>query len=354
MQKQIIIKDKENWDEIIDSFPNRDVYFTYDYFKPFKLNGDGSPYLYYFECEEGRVAYPFMLRDISDTDDFSEILEKDKYFDITSAYGYGGPLYDKIIGKNNLEGKFQEQFTKFCKEKDIISQFDRFHPLIENHKLFKGYSELLPIRKTVHINLIDEDTIWKNIDSKCRNKIRKAKRNNVKVVVKDNLETICKFIDIYNTTMKRNDASTYYFFNNNFFQETIKALGNKVMMVNAYYENEIIASSLIMKDNKYLHYHFSGANPKYRNLQANNLLLWEVSKWGSQNGYEEFHLGGGYESDTDSLYKFKKSFSKLADLDFYIGKKIHDVDNYNYLQDIWNKANKDKDENTFFPAYRSR
>ena len=86
-------------------------------------------------------------------------------------------------------------------------------------------------------------------------------------------------------------------------------------------------------------------------MQANNLLLYEVAKWGNENGYEIFHLGGGYESDSDSLYKFKKSFSKLEDNDFYIGKKIHNVRIYNYLTEIVNEAKLNK--STFFPEYRN-
>ena len=184
--------------------------------------------------------------------------------------------------------------------------------------------------------------------------IRKAEKNNVKIVINDNTDTVNDFIHIYNLTMNKNDASDYYYFNDDFFPTTLRELGKKVMMVNAYHEEEIIASSLIMKHNKYIHYHFSGANPEYRKLQANNLLLYEVAKWGNKNGYEQFHLGGGYESNHDSLYKFKKSFSKLEDLNFHIGKKIHNTGDYNYLKDLWNELKGYNETNNFFPEYRDR
>ena len=180
--------------------------------------------------------------------------------------------------------------------------------------------------------------------------IRKAKKNKVIIVLEDDIKTINDFKKIYISTMDRNDATKYYYFNDNFFNDTINSLDKNLFIANAYYGNKIIASSLIMRHSKYLHYHCSGALREYRKLQANNLLLYEVAKWGNENGYEKFHLGGGYESESDSLYKFKKSFSKLEDNDFYIGKKIHNIELYNNLTAIVNETKTDK--SSFFPEYR--
>ncbi len=353
MFKEEIIKDKETWNKVIEGFISKDIYFIYNYFIPFKNNGDGEHILYYFECEYGKVAYPFMLRDIADSRNLKGKIEENKYFDISSAYGYGGPLYESYEGNRNikkLQKEFFKSFSNYCNKENIISQFDRFHPLIKNHDFFEGYSEVLPIRKTVYMDVSDEEKMWSNLESKCRNMIRKAKKKGVSVVLEDDMETLKDFKEIYNSTMDKNDASEYYYFNDDFFDDTVNYLGKNVFIVNAYYEDMIIASSLIMRYDKYLHYHFSGALREYRKIPANNLLLYEVAKWGTENGYEIFHLGGGYESEKDSLYKFKKSFSKLEDNDFYIGNNIHKKEIYYYLTQIVNME-KPK-ESSFFPEYR--
>lgn len=355
MFKEQIIKDKETWDKIVEDFTIKDVYFTYNYFVPFQKNGDGEPVLYYFECEYGKVAYAFMLRDIAMCENFKGKIEINKHFDISSVYGYGGPLYECYKDNDsiqNLKIAFFKSFSKYCFSANIISQFDRFHPLINNHTFFNGYYEIVPIRKTVYMALCDKNKIWLNIESKCRNMIRKAEKNNVCIVLEDDIKTIEDFKKIYNSTMDRNKASEYYYFNDNFFPDIINYLGKNVFIANAYYEDKIIASSLIMRYGKYLHYHFSGALKEYRQLQANNLLLYEVAKWGNENGYEIFHLGGGYESEKDSLYKFKKSFSKLEDNNFYIGKKIHNQVQCDVLRGILSENN--SEESSFFPAYRKR
>jgi len=85
MLKEEIIEDKENWNSIIEQFPNNDIYFLKDYFIPFKKNGDGKPVLYYFKNNYGKVAYPFMLNDIADNENFKNMIPKNKYFDIKSA-----------------------------------------------------------------------------------------------------------------------------------------------------------------------------------------------------------------------------------------------------------------------------
>ncbi|HOO29186.1 MAG TPA: peptidoglycan bridge formation glycyltransferase FemA/FemB family protein, partial [Lachnospiraceae bacterium] len=224
-----------------------------------------------------------MLRDIADFKNLKGKIEKGKYFDISSAYGYGGPLYE-TDNLSELKHEFFEIFTKYCADNNIITQFDRFHPLLDNHHFFEGYSELYKIRKTVHIDLKDEDTIWSGMDPKCRNMIRKAEKNLVEIVLDDEKETLSEFTRLYQGTMQRNGTSDYYFFSDKFFSDTISNLGENIMIANARFDNRIIASALFMKSENYLHYHFSGSDPEYRNLQANSLLLYKAALYGLENG----------------------------------------------------------------------
>ncbi len=348
-----VVKNKERWNCIIQKFSKKDIYFYYGYFSPFKNNGDGKPILYYFECEYGKVAYTFMLRDIGESSNLKDKVEIDKYFDITSVYGYGGPLFEVSEDNcdlNMLKKRFYKAFSNYCKRTNIISQFDRFHPLIKNYSFFDGYSQLINIRKTVGLELVDENTILENMKANCKKNIRRAKKSDVKVVIENDFKTLPTFITIYNSTMKRNEAVDYYFFNDNFFEDTVENLKENLLIANAYYKDKIIVSALIMTNGEYLHYHFAGGLREYSSVRGNNLLIFEVAKWGSENGYKYFHLGGGYESENDSLYRFKKTFSKIEDNDYYIGKKIHDRHMYNTLNNIVN--NSKPDETNYFPQYR--
>jgi hypothetical protein len=344
-----VITKKDAWNELVESFENNDVYFKYGYFVPFSNYGDGEPNLFYFESDSGKVAYPYMLRDIADCPNLIGKIEKGIYFDISSAYGYGGPHYE-TDNLPKLKSEFFETFSRYCAEKNIISQFDRFHPILKNHLFFDGYSELAQIRKTVHIDSTDNDTIFANIDPKCRNMIRKAEKSDLDVVLDDDKGTLDDFINLYQATMKRNGTTEYYFFSEKFFNDTIINLGKNIIITNAYFENKIIASALFMKNKKILHYHFSGSDPEYRNLQANSLLLHKTALYGLENGIKKFHLGGGFESEKDSLYKFKKSFNRNEPNDFFIGRKIHNFDSYKELTNI---SGNDNSESKYFPKYRA-
>lgn len=351
MPNSKIIKDEEIWNRTISNFPNSDVYFLYNYFIPFSNFGDGEPQLFYFESEYGSVAYPFMLRDIADSKNIKGKILKDRYFDISSAYGYGGPLYTSNTSDSceSLKQEFFLFFSEYCVTNNIISQFDRFHPLLKNHKFFEGYSELAQIRKTVHIDLTDHDTIWNNMESKCRQMIRKAQKNNVTTEIDFEMKTLEDFKNIYQSTMTNNEANDYYLFDDRFYDDTVKHLKENAFIINAFLDDIIIASILVLHSNKYIHGHLGGALQQYKYLQPTSLLYYEIAKWGCEKGLKCFHVGGGYESDCDSLYQFKKTFNRNDPNEFYIGKRIHNLDKYNELVTISGNAN---NESSFFPKYR--
>lgn len=81
-------------------------------------------------------------------------------------------------------------------------------------------------------------------------------------------------------------------------------------MFYAEYNNEIIAMSIILLANKRMHYHLSGVKYEFRPLAPTNLLLYEAALWGSKQGFESFHLGGGLKSSEDGLFKFKQAFNR--------------------------------------------
>jgi lipid II:glycine glycyltransferase (peptidoglycan interpeptide bridge formation enzyme) len=96
------------------------------------------------------------------------------------------------------------------------------------------------------------------------------------------------------------------------------------------------------------HYHLSGTLRDYMSYGANNLGLYEIALDLCKNGCKSFHLGGGYGGDSSPLLKFKRSFNKNGDLDFYIGKRIFNQEEYDEVC----KAVGIEDKTGFFPAYR--
>jgi len=346
MLEVLTLKESDKWDQIVKTFKDYDVYYLSGYSKGFYIHGDGEPLLFYYEDSEVKGINVVIKRDIAKEEKLESFIEKDKYFDLTSPYGYGGWI---IEGAGNIDNLINE-YTMWCKEHGIISEVTRFHPILQNQEKVRNEYNVMDLGKTISMSLDSEELIWNNIHSKNRNVIRKAMKNNV-VIKKDNSkECFDVFMNIYNQTMNRDNAENYYYFKEEFYDSIRNDLMDNVDVYYAEYDNKVIASSIILKANNRLSYHLSGSLREYGSLAATNLLLYEVALWGSKNGYKTFHLGGGLGSKEDNLFAFKRAFNKNEDYQYSIGRRI-------FNQEIYDKLVSYRDKSTlrdkFFPLYRA-
>ena len=198
------------------------------------------------------------------------------------------------------------------------------------------------------MKLDNPEQIWNDMEGRCRTSIRKALNNNLVVRSGFSREMFDEFKKIYLETMKRDDADEYYYFNEKFFDSIYENLGGFAKVFTVYLNDIPISSSIVMFNGTSAHYHLSGTLSEYMKFGANNLVLYRIALELCENGCKTFHLGGGYGGDSSPLLKFKRSFNKFGDLDFYIAKKIYNQKMYDYLC-----AEKDVVvDSTFFPAYR--
>ena len=275
-----------------------------------------------------------MMSDIAQDSKFKGILEENKFFDLETPYGYGGPLYDFTITEQS-KLCFMKQMTAYAVETGIISQFVRFHPLLMNHETAKGIFETRYLHDTVYIDTRSEDTIVKNMDSKNRNMIRKAIKNGVQIIRKD-ISEYHDFLPIYKETMIKDKATDYYFFDEDYFKAQMNLKDNACFLY-AVQEGKPIAGAIMYYNDKFMHYHLAGTHTVYRKFAPSNLLLYEAACWANKVGIEKFHLGGGM-SQEDNLFGFKKQFNKNGRLPFVIGRTVFDENKYNELLQLRKKA----------------
>lgn len=345
MLKVFNVEQSEEWDKIVRSFNNYDTYWLSGYVKAFKIHGDGEPLLFFYEDNDIRGMNVVMKRDVAHDSRFHGKIEANKYFDFATPYGYGG----WVIEGSETDSLFKS-YEDWCETNGVISEFVRFHPVLENHKMCAGSYEIIALGKTVVMDLYSPETIWSNIHSKNRNMIRKAKKNGITIYSGHYPEIFSVFRDIYNSTMDKDNAEDYYYFSERFYESILYDLPYNAQVFYAVYEHKIIAASIILAANGYLNYHLSGSLREYSNLAPTNLLLYEVALWGCANGYKSLYLGGGVGSGEDSLYKFKKAFYRLDDFKrFHIGKKIFIPEKYVELVNLRGPI-----ESSFFPRYRAQ
>lgn len=332
------------WNTCVKSFQNWDIYYLNEYAYSFMLHGDGEPLLIYYEDKTSRFCYVVMKRDISNFEKFKGYLSPNAWYDLETPYGYGGPLSDTSISDASQK-QFETELYQYCHDNHIVSQFVRFHPLLLNHQLLSHVIETRYLRDTIYMDTTTPDLILNNMDSKNRNMVRKAKKNNVTIIKKDITE-FQDFIPMYDETMKKNHADEYYTFPITYFN-SLKQLKNNACIFYALYENKPISGSIMFFNEKYMHYHLSGSHNEYRKYSPGNLLLYEAACWASKKGIKKFHLGGGMLPD-DTLFGFKKQFNKNGRSPFVVGRTIFDKKTYHELVMLRKKLDSDFDENNDF------
>lgn len=335
----------ERWNAIVRTFPNYDVYYLSGYVKAFQLHGDGEPLLFYYEGNDLRGINVVMKRDIANDPHFAGKIPENTYFDFATPYGYGGWLLEGDGDPTPL----YLAYTDWSSKNQIVSEFVRFHPVLQNQSRAHNFYEVVPLGNTIAMDLTSPEAIWANLTSKNRNMIRKARKFGIKIYSGRCPVLYETFREIYNATMDKDNATSYYYFNVEFYNSLLNDLPQNAQAFYAQLDDKIIAASIILSANGRLSYHLSGSRQEYQNLAPTNLLLYEAALWGCANGCKTFHLGGGVGSGEDSLYAFKKAFYRGEPYHYYIGKKI-------FLSEVYEKLiamRTNLPESGFFPRYRA-
>ncbi len=337
------LEQEDQWDSIVHSFKNYDVYWLSGYVKGFKIHGDGNPLLFLYESKKVRGINVAMKRDIAKDPQFAGILEEGRHFDITTPYGYGGWL---IEGEDTKE--LFEAYQDWCERNGIISEFVRFHPMAKNHEEASCFYEVIQLGEVVHMDLKSPEAVWHNLSGFNQNRVRKAIKNGVKIYNGRYPEIYETFRKIYNSTMEKVGARDYYFFEPEFYTSVLNDLPQNAQVFYAVKDGTVVAASIMLTANGMMNYHLSGSLREYSSLAANNLLLYEAALWGAANGYKSLYLGGGVATREDSLFRFKRTFYRGELNHFFIGKKIYDQEKYDELVKM-----RCVSKNYYFPGYRA-
>jgi hypothetical protein len=351
MLTEIPLINAEQWDKIVKSFKEYDVYYLSGYTKAFQIHGDGDPILLLYEDDTIRAMNVVMKRDIEKDKSFAGKIPPNTYFDFSTPYGYGGFIVEGNITEKSLTA-LDEEYSAYCKKNGIISEIVRFHPVLRNSTTVASIYDVSELGKTITMQLSSEQQIWSDIVTKNRNRIRKAINSNIQIYRGLSNELITDFIPLYNRTMDKDDASDYYYFKEAYYDSFFNDLKDNTLFFYSVYEEKIIAIAIILFANQQMHYHLCAIDTEYQQLAPMNLLLYEAACWGLKNGYKTFHLGGGVGCKEDSLFSFKRKFNKNSDTYFSIGKKIFDKEKYQELVAIRKQQEDCREDTSFFPAYR--
>ncbi|WP_270966486.1 hypothetical protein [Campylobacter upsaliensis] len=298
-----------------------DIYFSKEYAKLY-----GEVFEFSFE-KNGKLFKTIALK---------KQIPNTPFFDLQSPYGYSG------FYSNSNDESFLKQALESLKQKalseNIIAFFLRLHPFDTNLGFYEKHLDFFKKeRQIVLINCTQDFTsLRKAYSPRILSYVKKA-RKELRISFCDSTyaEAFCK---LYEKTMLRNKADSFYFFDQKYF-DTLFTLKQNVVL-RAEFEGRILAFANFFIGKEFAYYHLS-ANCNERN--ANAALLDFFFEFCVKKGVKFVLLGGGVKDD-DNLYYFKSRFSTLW-THFSIGGLVFDTLNYEKLCE--------GSKNALFLKYRS-
>ena len=276
-----------------------------------------KPFLDFYSLhviEENSFFYPFLLIEHNG-------------FKSMSSLGYQGPFWKRVPGLLEIE-EFVASRAEFIREHDIVCEFIRFNPFLENQSLL------------MQIYNIERSSVFYMIDvNEDPEKYFKSLPNRTRTIISKSSED-CVFVSKKVGILERSLE-----FGNEFFRDvdSIKHIVESEFAIQLVYmlNNVEEASSLffVSEDNAYYIANVSSETGKNRG--ANVALLLEFYKYALKKNIKRIGLGGGV-TDGDSLSIFKKQFSTREARTLHM-KLIHN-------EGLYFKANENKKEG-FFPPY---
>lgn len=245
--------------------------------------------------------------------------------DWQSPYGYGGP-----VGVGMSETDLRQAWSALdaiAREREVIAEFVRFHPLVGNHRLYPG--RVSEDRRIVAIDLTQPDLIA-SYSVRGRNTLRKAQRAGLVATWEDPGSFREEFATLYTDAMRRIGASDFYRFGSGYFSALFALPYTRVLAVR--HAGTLVAAAVMLCGRQVMEYHLSGTTLEGRALAATNLLIHEAACRGKLEGCSWLYLGGGTDSSADNpLLRFKESFAPASGV-FRFGSRVLDAERYEQLR----------------------
>ena len=297
------IKDKRKWQGLLDKALFKTFFHSLDWeeflereFKWLKF----EHYLYQDKALLSLARYRFLGKERYISHPFCE---------------YGGvlPLKTNINGKELKANLFNE----FKHELRI-----KFHPEIpKNFKEF-GLKEPESVNDTYFIEDIDrknQQELYSSFRKTLRHSIKKAENEKIILEKCNNQDNLRSFYNLYLKNIQRHKTIAYPF---SFFKYFLNSSNAEIIL--AKYESKIIAGSIFLFYDKFIHYFLNASDYSYRNKKPTYLILWNQIKNCLQKEYKTFDLGGTGRNSQLGVFKRRWGTKKytIFELKNFKGGKI--------------------------------
>lgn len=326
----------ERWDEVVDEFPDMDVYDLAGFHRACSVIGEGEPWLAIARDRGGRAAIPMLLRPVPGWPGIC---------DASSAYGYPGVL---LAGNSaSRRACLRAAFRAIQDEWSPVTIVIRQNPFHDETPALRSVGQVIQVGRTVAVDLRrPEPEIWSTTRSLHRRRYRQAERLGPRFIFDAECAGLGRFHELYGETMNRLDADSRYHFTPTYLRALASGLGSHVRLFHTSLDGKVEGSALVLDSGRVAHYHLGGWSTLGLRLGLSRWLLERIRRWAGDAGREWFHLGGGVGAADDTLLWFKRGFSG-TEFGFSIATLVLDEEKYAEMTTGLDVSSR------FFPAYRS-
>lgn len=332
------IGERELWRKHWEQLPLelRDVYFSPEYLLAYEKEGKGEALCAFGQKGNSIILYPFLKCRIQ-----KERNQDLAYFDIMSAYGYGGPLVNWKSEDYPFIKDFWCHFSEWCKSERVVGEFCRMHPLLQNERWAPKEMKTVFDRKTVVIDLSTYPTsIWKDPFYRVhRNMIRRAQKEGFIFKKAPTQGQMDWFSRTYNHTQDILGASYETSFSQIYFNVMANLLKERAWLAIVEKDESVSVCVLVIEGASFTHCHLMCYGQDRISKGVTNFIYHNIALDASERGKKWVHMGGGNSGDEeDALFKFKSSLSPFT-RNYCIGMRCHNPEVYHELGNNWEKQN---------------
>jgi len=216
--------------------------------------------------------------------------------------------------ENAIFVKFEPNVLYDEKLEDEIKSFG----LVRGRRLFTPTSFWIDLTKS-------EDELLKNFHPKTRYNIRLAQKQGVEVTEDNSDKAFEKYLELTNETSKRQGFYAHTEKYHRLMWKYLKPAGIAHLLV-AKYKEEIITTWILFAFKDFLYYPYGASTDKYKNVMANNLMMWEAIRLGRSLGLKTFDLWGREEGK--GFTRFKEGYNPkviefIGSWDLVINKPLY-------------------------------
>jgi len=357
---ELLTPSQPAWDDHV-AVARRDIYHLAGYHAYAERSGEGEAMLIIVRDRGRGLAWPYLRRRV----DAIEGLADTDATDVTSVYGYPGPIaWGCRPGDAFLATAWQE-ILEVWRQQRVVSVFTRFHPLLGNAAIVADFPPPadggdLPLPQplvlggpTVSIDCRQDDGAARRGYAKVlRQEIDAARRAGLVTDVDADWSEIETFTRLYGETMERSGAGAEYMMGLSDVHRLREALGGRLHLLVTRWKDAVGAACLFTELDGIVQAHLAGTNEDLRHLSPLKVLLDDARSWARSRGDHVLHLGGGRAGKEDSLFAFKARFSPNRHA-FHTGRWILEPRLYRDFVTTRSCSLGACDEG-YFPAYRAR